>query len=147
MPVTEYSPWMREHTTNHCECLPRVLKTDPNLDFRTCPGFQNYHIQEQQYWANEYHRELAQQTKNLQQKITPQTDPRENDADCIWEKNNKNCNKNGKTANIARKYNITGRQEFSTIQVDIGKKSKETTKSNKQENFPNKKAYDLKYRK
>ena len=36
----EYNPWMRDRYANHFDCLPRVRQTDPNLDFRTCPGYQ-----------------------------------------------------------------------------------------------------------
>ena len=40
----EYNPWMRVHTTNHCECRPRVRITDPSIDWRTCPGYQRHLI-------------------------------------------------------------------------------------------------------
>ena len=35
----EYNPWARPHTTNHCECIPRVRKTDANRDWGDCQAY------------------------------------------------------------------------------------------------------------
>lgn len=37
-----YNPYMRVRNTNHCECLPRVWKQDPKLDWKTCPGYHKH---------------------------------------------------------------------------------------------------------
>ena len=66
MTAKEYYPWMRVHTTNRCEGMPRVRKTDPNLDCETCPGYL------QRRKSNEQTRESEQQDSSRNQESDPQ---------------------------------------------------------------------------
>ena len=66
MTAKEYNPWMRVHTTNHCECMTRVRKTDTNLDWETCPGYLQ-HLK-----SNEKTQESEQQDSSRNQESDPQ---------------------------------------------------------------------------